>query len=269
MAIQSSTDVRLLPVGRLKVDHAYQRKLDEAWVAKLSDRWRPELAGVLLVSSRDNGEMVVLDGQHRLAAVRKLLAEHAEVSESVWAEVYFHLSPEDEAAIFMGRNTQKAVHIIDRFRARVAAGEPTAIRINQILKSHGSTWDYNSARGYACVGVLEKVDGWGTLDSTIHILEDAWPNGAFGVAKRKRQVVEGLGIFVAAARGRYGFTDDIAIERLGRRVNVAALLDDAKRDSYGTSVNQAVIVARRLREAYNRNAKLRVPEIIPPKGYRG
>src|SRR5215467_8022823 len=156
MAIQS-TDVRLLPVGRLKVDHSYQRQLDDGWVERLAANWRPDFAGVLLVSSRDNGEMVVLDGQHRLAAVRTLLARHAEISESLWAEVYFNLSVEGEASIFMGRNNQKSVHIIDRFRARVRAGEPTAVRIADTLKRHGSTWDYNSTKGYACVGVLEKV----------------------------------------------------------------------------------------------------------------
>jgi len=268
MAIQS-TDVRLLPVGRLKVDKSYQRQLDDGWVDRLADNWKPELAGVLLVSSRDNGEMVVLDGQHRLAAVRALLAQREDVSESLWAEVYFNLSVEDEAAIFMGRNSQKPMHIIDRFRARVVAGEPTAVRINDTLKRYGSTWDYNSAKGYACVGVLEKVDGSGVLDSTVRIIEEAWPNGSFASYKRKRQIVEGLGIFVLATKGRYGVTDDTAIERLGQRVNVKALLETARNDSLVTGVNQAVIVARKLRDAYNRNAKMRVPEIIPPKGYRG
>lgn len=269
MAISSTTDVRLLPVGRLKVDKTYQRKLDENWVNQLSDVWKPAMAGVLLVSSRENGEMVVLDGQHRLAAVRKLLADHAGVSESLWAEVYFGLSVEEEAAIFMGRNTQKAVHMIDRFRARVTAGEPTAVRINAILKAHGTTWDYNSSKGYACIGVLEKVDGWGKLDSAVRIIEEAWPNGTFASFKRKRQVVEGMGIFVLAAQGRTGFATETAIERFKQRVNVKGLLETARNDNLVTSVNQSVIVARKLRDAYNRNAKLRVPEIIPPKGYRG
>lgn len=269
MAISASTDIRLLPVARLKVDHRYQRRLDDAWVDRLSDRWQAALAGVLLVSSRDDGDLIVLDGQHRLAAVRKLLADHADVNESLWAEVYFGLTLEDEAAIFMGRNTQKAVHIIDRFRARVVAGEPTAARIDQTLKAHGATWDYDSRRGYACVGVLEKVGAWGKLDSTIRVLEQAWPNGAFADSKRKRQIVEGVGIFVAAAQGRPGYSDDLAVQRLGERVNVTNLLRLARNESLTSSVNQSVVVARRLRDAYNRNAKNRLPEIIPPKGYRG
>ncbi len=263
------TDVRLLPQSRLKVDHRYQRKLDDRWVDQLSDRWRPELAGVLLVSSRADGDMVVLDGQHRLAAVRKLLSDREDINESLWSEVYFGLSLEDEADIFMGRNTQKAVHAIDRFRARVVAGEPVAVAINETLLAHGTSWDYDSRKGYACVSLLERIHGWGQLDSTVRIIEEAWPNGNFAAFKRKRQIVEGVGIFSTAAQGRTGYSDDVAISRFFDRVNVAALLKLARNEGLSSSVNQSVVVARRLRDAYNRNAKNRLPEIIPPRGYRG
>ena len=269
MPTGTSTDIRLVPVSRLKVDHRYQRRLDERWVLHLVDNWQDDLAGVLLVSSRDDGDLVVLNGQHRLAAIRKLIADHADVTESMWAEVYFGLTPEQEAGKFMGRNDQKPLHKLDQFRARIVAGEPLAVRINNILLDNGVTWDYDSRRGYACVGLLEKIAAWGVLPDTVRILEQAWPNGAFAASKRRRQIVEGMGIFLSIAKSRDGYSDETAIDRFGSRVNVTRLLQDARNESLTSSVNQSVVVARRLRDAYNRNAKKRLPEIIPPRGYRG
>jgi hypothetical protein len=52
-------------------DPAYRRDLDEGKIAEMVRRWSWTSCAVLLVTRRD-GQLFVFDGQHRLAAARRL-----------------------------------------------------------------------------------------------------------------------------------------------------------------------------------------------------
>lgn len=261
--------IRQVPLADLKVDHAFQRELNEGWVGYLYDNYQPEALGTMVVSLRADGSLVALDGQHRIAMLRRRQGDHLDVPRTVKAEVFEGLSLDQEATLFLKRNDRKAVGTIDQWKARIVAGDSVACRVDAILRAHGACWDTNNHHGYTCVVMLEKAHQWGVLDSTIGILEGAWPNGEHAVYKHRRQMVEGTAIFVLSARARSDYEDGLAIDRFQRRINPNALLNTARNEALATSVNQSVIVARRLRDAYNRNSKRRIPEIIPPKGYRG
>lgn len=273
MIAEAATDIRLVPLARLSVDSAYQRKLDENWLKFLMDNWDEDKCDVMHVSSRPDGRLVVLDGQHQLATRRQLASDGVELPQSVMAKVYFGLSAQREAEIFLGLNNQKAVHTIDKYKARCAAGDPAALAVRATLLSHGASIQINSRTGYACVGVMYKLLEWGVLEPTIRIIEGTWlaPTLKESKLKHARQLVEGTGIFVLRAQGHPGFSLDRAIERFRVRVNLQSLLEGAKRDTQGTSVSQAVAIAQRLRAAYNVSVPSgnRIAEIVPPKGYRG
>ena len=60
-----------VPVEDLFVDPSYQRTLDEKRVDRIASEFDPALLGTREVSAR-NGRSAVFDGQHRLAALRKI-----------------------------------------------------------------------------------------------------------------------------------------------------------------------------------------------------
>lgn len=269
----AATDFRLVPQGRLSIDHTYQRRLDEQWVNELAENWNALAMSPLLVSQREDGTIAVLDGQHRLAAIRKLLADHRITEESVWCEVFHGLSSEMEAAIFGTRNTHRGVNIVDRYRARVVAGEPVAMAINTILQRNDTQVDYSPINGYACVAVLEKIYGWGVLESTVLTQEQAWPRESNGQlilrARHARQMVEGTGIFHRSFHNHEAYNLTHAINRFQERINPEAVIERARNESRATKINQSVAIARMLRDAYNFHLKVRLPEVAVPRGFRG
>jgi hypothetical protein len=124
---------RKVRLADLKVDGTYQRELDETRVQRIVDEFNPALLGALEVSQR-NGKFAVFDGQHRLAALKALGKDTAPCI------VHEGLSVAEEAALFVQLQTQrKALSPYDRFRARLRAGEPAAIEIQQIAKDRGYT----------------------------------------------------------------------------------------------------------------------------------
>lgn len=269
----NEVDIRLLPQSRLRVDHQFQRQLDNNWVNWLYEHWDPNKVGILVVSSREDGDLIVLEGQHRLASLRLLLHNGQRINESLWSEVYFGLSLEEEADMFIGRNTRRNVHIIDKFKARRVAGEPVANAIWNALQTRKLHIDFKPANGYACVSVLEKVYSWGVLDQTLDLIETVWPNDtpAFRTAKHSRVIVEGVGLFFGFYHSNANFTYDRALRKAAERIKIIEVLKSIRNEALPTGTNQSVIFGRRLRDAYNHQAspQMRLPELIPPRGYRG
>lgn len=127
------TRYQRLPLDKLIVDSAYQRGLDERRVDKIVDEFDPALLGTLEVSHR-NGKSAIFDGQHRFAALKKLGAKDAPCI------VHKGLSVPDEAMLFVRLQTQrKALRPLDRFKARMAAGEEKALEIHKCVQKYGYT----------------------------------------------------------------------------------------------------------------------------------
>lgn len=162
--------------GELVVDQAVQRPLSSSHVNKIVGEFDQRKIGTLLVSKRASGELVVLDGQHRLQALREL----GYGDQWVKCEVYEGLSLADEADLFRGRNTVKVPTAFDRFEKGVLAGHPNCVAIHDSLQRHGlrvvrgGTYE---GRGVRAVGALERIYAQrdGLLDLTCAVVTEAWP----------------------------------------------------------------------------------------------
>lgn len=199
-----ASQMKWLPLDQLHVDPTIQRPLDEARAQRLSDSLDLSLLGVIEVSDRDNGRYHVLDGQHRVAALR--LAGFS--TELVECKVHNGLAKADEASRFVGLNTFANPRAFDRFRVRVKAGDPVAVGIDQILMEFGwrlmqgdspgcFTAVVAAERVYTGHGTSEKERGPENLRAALGVITEAWgrkPINANGY------VVGGLGLFFA----RYG-----------------------------------------------------------------
>lgn len=180
-----------VPVEDLFVDPSYQRTLDEKRVDRIASEFDPALLGTLEVSAR-NGRSAVFDGQHRLAALRKIGRRSAPCI------VHKELSVADEARLFVQLQTErKALPPLDRFRARIVAGEEQAIAIERIAKAAG--YEVSGNRTTSSIGAVTALDRTFALDKTGDVLAGALDLLSIWRGEPKATdgaLIQGLGLFV-------------------------------------------------------------------------
>jgi len=131
-----------LRLSQLEINAEYQRPIRQPWVKKLVREFDPALLGKLRVAER-NGRYYVIDGQHRLEALRVLAAG---VDRFVRCDVQIVESAHDEARLFVLLNQSRApLHGSEVMRARLAAGDPSAFGIKTAMERFG--YQLSLARG--------------------------------------------------------------------------------------------------------------------------
>lgn len=180
----------------LTVDATVQRPLDSVRVAVIAGDFEPEGFGVIHVSKRLDGTHHIIDGAHRIAALRVLAKDDEPVNAVLWE----NLTRAGEAAMFRRLNNTRQVQPLDRFRVRIVEGDPVACKLATMLATHGWQIAKNSARGsFFAVSALEKVfraqDGGDldTCDSLVRIATEAWGHDSNAL---RAEVVSGLGVLL-------------------------------------------------------------------------
>lgn len=196
----------------LVVDNRYQRPVSEARASRYAVEWNQALAGLITVSCRPDNTYAILDGQHRARAamIRRMT--------KVWCEVFFDLTPQQEAYIFRERNKQRvATSSLDDYRAAITAGDPQALRVQGVLDTLGvHVGNYGKQPDtYAAVAALMTLDNWGVLKETLTLIRTAWPSQA---RAKEKPVLLGVGMFV------WNFKGQIDHDRWTRIMSVAPLL---------------------------------------------
>lgn len=247
---------RQLSVSTLIVDPSVQRGLDHNRIAKIADDLDVDAVGVITVSHRGNGTYHVIDGQHRVQALRLAGGD----AEKVECRVFDGLSIEAEARLFRLLNNTAKLQALDKFRVRVVEGEPVAMAIQDILIKHG--WKVAGGTGdgaFSAVTAVERI--WArdpaAIERTIITITRAWGHIA---AASNGSVVEGIGLVYA----RYGDTieDKSMVDRLARYPGGPARLIGAARgiaDTYRMKVT--IGVADLVVELYNSQRKTKA---LPP-----
>lgn len=243
-------ELRQLPVAGLIVDPNVQRSLDRGRVAKIAEDLDLSAVGVITVSHRGNGSYHVIDGQHRVEALRLAGGD----GEKISCRIFDGLTIEDEARLFRLLNNTAKLQALDKFRVRVVEGEPVATAITQILAKHG--WKIYPALGdghFSAVVAAERIYNrdQNAFERTLTTITRAWGHDYAGVDGR---IFEGIGLVYA----RYGsaIDDSQLADRLARRGGGPnRLLGDARgfRDMYRLSVT--VGVADIIVELYNARRK--------------
>lgn len=247
------------PIEKVYVDSSYQQPFDENWCNYLVDNWDGNAAGSLLLSVHEDGRAATPDGQHRLAAMRRL-------GIAYWqCECHYGLTVSQEAGLFRSRNNRKPIHPISKFKARVVEGEKEANEIRNILVKHGAQIAFQnpaSAPNYACVGPIEKAYRNGVLDDVIFLIETCW--GQHGKIARAQLIVEGMTIFMMNFGLHQNFSLDLALDKFSnpnndpRKMRLPALKQKAKNDADALGTSQAWQFAKALRDIYNKGGRTRV-----------
>jgi hypothetical protein len=149
-------------VDRLLVDDTYQRSIEggasQKLIVKIAENWDWRLCLPLLVSRRD-GQLYVIDGQHRLEAAR-LRGDIAHMPV-----VVFDLEdPRAEAELFVAANrSRRQMSKLDDFHAAIVAGDPKAVAINDAVTEAGLTvgriqaWQYWKPGEVVFVTALQRA----------------------------------------------------------------------------------------------------------------
>lgn len=231
--------IKLKP-SETTVDHRYQRELDVKRVEHMAKDFRLDLVGVPVVSKRDDGSYVRLDGQHRLAAA--VVAGHGD--EPILMEVVEGLSIQQEAELFLRLNGgRKAVGAIDKYKARIQAAEPVALEIHGILKKNGCRISGGRGRGIvAAVSAVEYAYYKGNLDCVIQVLS-AWMNR--DTAGFEMSFIRGVSLFLSL----YPEADlDLLAKKLGQ-ATPRQLLTKMKNESRQSTPTEGTVYV--LIEIYN------------------
>ena len=251
-------DIRFIRLELLQTEASYQRLVRPARVQTIAAHFDSIAAGVLVVNERYPGEYYVVDGNHRLAAMRKLGHTTALCS------IYRALTVRQEAEKFCICNTQRATpKAQDVFRAQLLAGSPSALQIEAIVTEYGWSIDLTShgakATGITAVAALSYLylnGGRARLGGVLTFIKHAWPKDKDAI---RGQMLRGLGAFL----GTYKTVDIIPVAIKLRLTSPAAILQDAALLAGHYRGRVSTHIALRILEEFNKGKRTnRLPNLF-------
>lgn len=200
----------------LKIDPAYQRRVKQPAIDEMVNAgWREDLAGFCDVSLRPNGDMVVVDGQHRVLVARHLGVDRVRVI------LHEGLTLDDEAQLWVDLNTRRSrPKVIDIFNARLVANDEVALAVREAIAEAGAFVPRHSGSipwpGIQAVDACERVyraGGKTLLVLTLRTLLASWPDDQLGL---RGYLIHGVAAVHFYYAGHPNFSREKLIERLAR-----------------------------------------------------
>lgn len=113
----------------------YQRLINPARVIKYKDEFDPDAFGTPCLSLRPNGHYYIVDGDHRIEALRALWPE--DKNQKITCEVWEGLSRADEARMYVKRNHNLGQTRYQDFMANVSSGHAQCKDIMAVVQAAG------------------------------------------------------------------------------------------------------------------------------------
>lgn len=208
--VERLAHLRWIPLSKMRVNPLAQREVNEARVDKLVAEFDLEQFGAPTVNHRDE-HYYIIDGQHRVEALKKWFGEGAWEDQQVQCWTYEGMGEGEEADVFLKLNDTLTVTAFAKFRVGVQAGRAEETDIDRIVRSLGLRVSTDRSDGaIAAVGTLMRVyhrGGPQTLTRTLRIVRDAYGDPGLEAA-----VIDGLGLLCHRFNGE--LNDDQVIRRL-------------------------------------------------------
>jgi predicted RNA binding protein YcfA (HicA-like mRNA interferase family) len=198
--IASGQELRFLRADQLIVDHRYQRPLKPQWARYLLDHWQDNLLGVLTVSERDKdcdfaegGSLSLLEGQHRVAT----LIARGEGARKLPCIVMKGLTLQQEADVYIGRNTVNQQTQLALYHAKLAALDPLARSVHRIveetyhIKIGPRTKD--DVISFHGISTLFRLQQWGILRATLEVWDESWRDGSARPEALRASILTAIG----------------------------------------------------------------------------
>jgi hypothetical protein len=195
-------------IGDMKVSPRAQRKFRPSHAEHIGAKLDLEAIGYPVVN-RENGHLWVIDGQHRIAALR--LNGFGD-DDLIQCECFEGLSEAQQAEMFLLRDERRQVGPFDKFRIGLVAGRETETQIDRIVRGAGLKISRDESDGcIAAVSALRFVHGLSprTLGETLDFLQAAFGDDRSAYSAEN---LKGAGLVVQ----RYGATfSDEQVRRVG------------------------------------------------------
>lgn len=185
-------------IEKLLVDLEYQRNLNYGRAKKIAKEFNPVGVGAILVHKRSDGSYVILDGQHRTAAM-KILG-----FTKIDCDVYEGMTPQEEALAFEYYQLGKPQNRLQRFKSSVAGGNETSIKIKNIVERLGhqihSEITGDGIKSYATIEMIYKNSGENGLIMVLSLINKIFPGEKNVVSKN---MMHGMYLFLSAYLGKF------------------------------------------------------------------
>ena len=247
-----------IPVDKLVIDRSFQRKVSErsrSRILKIANNFSWSQFGAIIVSRTHDSRYSVIDGQHRAIA-----ATH--IGQVMVPAVVVAGDTRKQALDFVGINTNRtSVATIDKFRARVTAGEPDAVELAKILAdlqidtdvAAGGNMKPRQTRSISALQKLVKTIGKGLTFTTLEMMLDAQPDNPTLLTNMNIQ---------ATAKCLVRITDSGGdLDRLAKQLeetDFESLSDDAAQMVKLTGGNRMDRAAELMMRSYNKRLQNKV-----------
>ena len=200
--------IERIPLSEICIE-PYQRVLNNARVKRIADNFDPARVGVLLLSKRGSHSYAIVDGQHRLCAMRQIGVQDAVCI------VVVGMTYEDEANYFrIQTRDANPLNAYSLYKAGVQAKDEHFLRIEAILLKNEYTVGLNAEpMVITAVNTLTRVmtmQGEAALDLALQSIRDAWHGDSTAL---RREMLAGVAEF--ARRYATRFTAETFRKRLG------------------------------------------------------
>ena len=261
--MEKRVTTEFLRLGDLIVEGIpYQRPLNLERVEEMAQDFRPVRMTLLTVSRRENGDCVVVQGQHRWHMMVALLGLDGLVECRVWEG----LTLAEEAELFADEDeTRRSTIPLDRYKAHLVAEHADALALRDLLERRG--WQLlrgsatSTTKTLACTGqIREIVDRRGIeqFEQILIILEEAgW------TITPTASLIDALDAFWARYRDHIKHPEAVGKFLLKRYVsfkllNFEARTEAAKSNEYGVRVALIEEMTRGYNRSHRGNARLPV-----------
>lgn len=189
--VRKNRELKFVRLGQIRVSTLCQRELRQSWVDELVSTLDIDKIGNPELSYRD-GYYYVMDGQHRIEAVKKWLGKGWE-DQHLQCWVASGLSETEEAEVFLSLNRRLNLDSFEKFKVSVRAGRADAVKVKQIIDQERLVVSKQSVPGaVSAVGTLVRVykrNGPEALGRALRIARDS-----FGDAGLDAAVIDGFGL---------------------------------------------------------------------------
>jgi hypothetical protein len=208
--IHAASEIKDIPLPKIRVDRSYQREVSLKLVDKIADEWDVVAAELPIVSDRGprpegsevEGGLFIVNGQHRILAARKL--GHTKITCRV-----INLRKEEdpgsiEAAFRLKTNVRLGDKSSERFKALLRAGDEEAHAIQKLLAKFDTEINLvpTTERGINCISAVEEIyrlDDGSTLTETLEVMRDSFRS--IGGKNAGSNIFKAISWFVAKHSG--------------------------------------------------------------------
>ena len=181
---------RMIMTSKLVSGMPYQRPVEDAEVDRLIAEWDDRLLDPLIVSFRA-GNFYLVDGQHRVCAVRKMNGGRDVVMQCL---VYSGLTYEDEAELcYKLDKAKKRLSLSQSTNALLESGrDEEIVEIKQLLERKGFVWALNKSgsKAYEIKAARGVIAIWTTVPLR-RVFPTLIPLRSSGVARRTSAPITG------------------------------------------------------------------------------